>query len=140
MSKNLNESIVRNSSATSRSGATIGRVIQRNLNQFEARSTSAASYRCGGTAERPASEISIMNGDHIQVSTITREVIASRGLESHSWRGWRSTDSITKFISPFTSSKMNFQNRPTTTGDSIIGTSSSVVMNPFSGNGRFSSI
>src|SRR4051812_24365579 len=98
MSKNLNASIVRNSSATSRSGATIGSVIQRNLNQLEARSTSAASYRWGGTADRPAREMSIMNGDHIQVSTITSDASAICGVESHCCRGRRKTDSITKFI------------------------------------------
>src|SRR5207244_228476 len=69
-SKTRTASMVRKIRAMSSKGHTIGSVICRNLNQAEAWSTSAASYRYLGTAESPASEISSMKGVHCHTSTI----------------------------------------------------------------------
>ena len=62
--------MVRKMIAISNKGATSGRVIRVNVYQPLARSIAAASYRCFGTADRPASESSMTNGDHIQMSVI----------------------------------------------------------------------
>ena len=69
----MNESSVRNNRATISSGAMTGKVIKRNLNHSDARSTLAASYSVAGTDDRPASAMSITKGDHIQVSAMTTD-------------------------------------------------------------------
>src|SRR5688572_14044944 len=82
MSKALNASIVRKMTAISNSGATSGKVMRRNTNQRDARSIAAASYSEGGMADRPASDSSITNGDHIQMSVMAMASRAVSGSES----------------------------------------------------------
>src|SRR3954471_5793011 len=81
-SKVLNASIVRKMIAISSSGATSGSVMRRNTNQRDARSIAAASYSDGGIADSPASDSSITNGDHIQMSVIAIASSATSGSDS----------------------------------------------------------
>ena len=71
----------------------------------------------------------MMNGVHCQVSTMISDSSASRCCVSHSTRP-RPKLSRNEFTTPNCTSSMNFQNRPTTTGESIIGIRKSVVSAP----------
>ena len=71
----------------------------------------------------------MMNGVHCQVSTMTSENSARRWFVSHSKRPSPRL-SENEFTTPNCTSSMNFQNRPTTTGDSIIGIRNIVVSAP----------
>ena len=71
----------------------------------------------------------MMNGVHCQVSTTISEINAVLCRVSHSTCPKPSEPSM-ELITPNWASSMNFQNRPTTTGDSIIGTRNSVVSTP----------
>ena len=71
----------------------------------------------------------MMNGVHCQVSTMISESSARRCCVSHSTRP-RPRLSRNEFTTPNCTSSMNFQNRPTTTGESIIGIRNSVVSAP----------
>ena len=113
----------------SSSGHTSGRVMLRKRNHSDARSMDAASYRYLGTAVRPASAMSMMNGVHCQVSTTIRESNAVRCRVSHSTCPNPSEPSML-LMTPNCASSMKRQNSPTTTGDSIIGTRKRVVSNP----------
>src|SRR4029434_6432175 len=70
MSNILKFSMPRKRIASMMNGSAIGSVIDQNCRQAEARSTSAASYRSSGIERRPARQISITYGVHIQVSTM----------------------------------------------------------------------
>src|SRR6266849_7847161 len=67
----LKFSMPRNSTASMMKGNAIGSVIDQNCRHFEARSTSAASYMSFGMERRPARQISMTEGVHIQASTMT---------------------------------------------------------------------
>ena len=71
----------------------------------------------------------MMNGVHCQVSTMITESSARRWLVSHSTCPSPSVPR-SEFTTPNCVSSMNFQNSPTTTGESIIGTRNRVVMSP----------
>src|SRR6266849_10994067 len=71
MSNILKFSMPRNNTASMMNGNTIGSVIDQNCRHFEARSTSAASYMSFGMERRPARQISMTEGVHIQASTMT---------------------------------------------------------------------
>ena len=72
----------------------------------------------------------MMNGVHCQVSTMISESSARRGFVSHV--DLRPSPSVprSELMTPNCASSMNLQKRPTTTGESIIGRSRSVVMSP----------
>src|SRR5687767_2649200 len=91
MSKVLNASMVRKMMAISSSGATKGRVMRRKTNQRDARSIAAASYSEGGMADNPASDSSITNGAHIQMSVMAMASKAMSGSDSHTLPSVRNT-------------------------------------------------
>ncbi len=89
-SKVLNASMVRKMMAISSSGVTSGKVMCVKVYQRPARSIAAASYRCLGIADRPASDSSITNGDHIQMSVSATAYRATSGSDSQSKSSRRS--------------------------------------------------
>ena len=76
--------MVRITRATIICGQTSGRVIWRNMSHPLAPSRRAASYGSWGRDARPPSTISITNGVHCQVSTITSVGITVLALYDHS--------------------------------------------------------
>src|SRR5688572_485296 len=83
MSNVLNASMVRKMMAINSSGATSGNVMRRNTNQRDARSIATASYSDGGMADSPASDSSITNGAHIQMSVMAIASSATSGSDNH---------------------------------------------------------
>src|SRR5699024_613039 len=102
---------VRNSTATTSAGFTIGRVIRTNVCQVEAPSTFAASYTSAGMVCRPARVNNPMNGAVFHTSAITTAQNSGGPSAVH-----RMCWSMTLFITP-ASLKIRFH----ISADTIVG-------------------
>ena len=117
--------MTRSIAATIRVGSIIGNVRWRKRCSAEAPSTIAASNGSGGSAARPAMQISATIGVHIQASTATRVGTTMSGSDSHSG-GWAMPmPPSRKRTMPSVGSSMITHTSPMATGVATIGRISS---------------
>src|SRR5215472_10256141 len=120
MSNTFNASIVRNSMAITRVARSNGNVMCQNTWRPDAPSMRADSNGSPGSAARPAKQINVVIGVHIQVSTSSSAAMTDRGLETHALGG-SPTQERNQFSTPMVGLIIVIQTSAIATGVAIIG-------------------